>query len=145
MLSVSSVTKGGCGVVSSFSTGVPLGSVVVVVLWAARFLLCPLDGLPSRCPSASLGMVHILPLGVVAGMLGDLRTSGEVLAAKDPGFLPPWVLGVPVRLGSGTCPGGVLSGGRAAGGGRTRTSTFDEAARTVGRPGPKRVSTRGQG
>ena len=74
MFSVSSVTEGGSGVMSSFPTGGLLGSVVGVVLWAARFPRCHLGGLPSRCPSASLGMVHILPLGVVAGRLGDLRT-----------------------------------------------------------------------
>ena len=111
--------------------------MVTVVPWAAPFRRCPRGVLSSRCPSAFLGRVRILPLGVVAGKFGDLRTSGRVLAARDRGFLPPWVSGVPLVLGNGTYPGRVLSGGRAAGDGRTRASTFDEAARTLGHPGPK--------
>ena len=89
-------------------------------------------------------MAHILPLGVVSGRLGDSRTSGGVPAAKGGGFLPHLVSVVLGVLGNGTYPGRVLSGGRAARDGKTRASTFDEAARTLGHPGPKPVSTRGQ-
>ena len=128
---VSSETGCGCGMGASLSTG---GSSVVSGDG------CSLGGSVSTVsswrpfksfPSAFLGRVRILPLGVVAGKLGDLRTSGGVRAARDCGFIPPWVSGVPVKLGNGTYPGRVLSGGRAAGDGRTRASTFDEAARTL--------------
>ena len=123
--------------------GGPLGSEVAVVILAAPFPRCPRGGLSSHFPSAFLGRVCIVPLGVVAGRLVGLRTSGEVLASTNLGCL--WALGVPVRLCSDTCLGGVPSGGRAAGDDRIRASTFDVAARTLGHPGPRVVSIRGQG
>ena len=84
-------------------------------------------------------------MGVAAEEHVDLRASGAVLVARGPGCLRPWESGVPVTLGSGTYPGAILSGGRAAEDGRTRASGFDEAARTLGYPGPRIVSIRGQG
>ena len=125
--------------------GVPLGSVVAVVLWAARFPLCPRDGPTGRCPSAFLGKIRILPRGVVAERLGVSRVSDVVLVARGHGYLKPCVSWVQVRLGKDTCPGGVLSGERAGEDGITRASTFGGVARTLGRPGPKSVSTRGRG
>ena len=84
--------------------GVPEVLVVAVVPWAARFPLCLQGALPNRFPSASLGKVRTLPLEVAAGNHGDSRTLGEVLVTRDLGCLRPWGSGVPVTLGSGTCP-----------------------------------------
>ena len=125
--------------------GIPLWSVVPVVLWSARFPLCPRGGLPSSCPSAFLGRVRILPLGVDAGILGEPRISGEVLITRDLGCLRPWGSGVTVGLGRCICPGGALSGWRVAVGGRTRALAVGEGGRISARQGPRSVSTRGRG